>query len=166
LNDPVGTKKTPGRKIRRAFDTAGAHFPNLTENIAQIGKTCKFEFELFFSSVRQPLDLPQRGAATGDTPYRLTDLSCKCIYKRQKHGVSVAAIEGLFSGPVAILPDPGHSGREIRLKAIGQTVEGRMVFLVFTERWQGRRLLIRPISARYMHAKEVRAYEKALAQID
>lgn len=86
--------------------------------------------------------------------------------KCQKHGVSVAAIEGLFSGPVAILPDPGHSRREVRLKAIGRTPAGRMVFLVFTERRLGGRLLIRPISARYMHAKEVRAYEKALAETD
>lgn len=75
-------------------------------------------------------------------------------------------IEGLFSGPVAILPDPGHSRREARLKAIGQAPEGRMVFLVFTERRRGGRLLIRPISTRYMHAKEVRAYEKAIAQTD
>jgi hypothetical protein len=34
--------------------------------------------------------------------------------KCQKHGVSVAAIEGMFSGPIAILPDPEHSIREAR----------------------------------------------------
>lgn len=81
-----------------------------------------------------------------------------------KHGVSVHAIESLFAGPVAILPDPGHSVRETRLKAIGYTSEGRAVFLVFTERRRGARLLIRPISARYMHAKEIKAYEKAIAR--
>jgi uncharacterized protein len=55
---------------------------------------------------------------------------------------------------------------ETRLKAIGFTTEGRAVFLIFTERRRGSRRLIRPISARYMHAKEIRAYEKAIAGIE
>ena len=86
--------------------------------------------------------------------------------KCQKHGVSIAAIEGMFSGPIAILPDPKHSGQETRLKGIGYTTEGRAVFLIFTERRRGNRRLIRPISARYMHAKEIMAYEKAIAGIE
>jgi|ERR1700730_2024642 uncharacterized protein len=86
--------------------------------------------------------------------------------KCQKQGVSVAAVEGMFSGPIAILPDPEHSIQETRLKAIGFTTEGRAVFLIFTERRRGSRRLIRPISARYMHAKEIRAYEKAIAGIE
>ena len=86
--------------------------------------------------------------------------------KCQKHGVSIADIEGVFSRPIAILPDPGHSVREARLKAIGSTAQGRLMFLVFTERRRGNRRLIRPISARYMHAKEIRAYEKAIAGIE
>ena len=32
--------------------------------------------------------------------------------KCQEHGVSAAAIEGMFSGPIAILPDPEHSIRD------------------------------------------------------
>jgi uncharacterized DUF497 family protein len=64
------------------------------------------------------------------------------LEKCRKHGVSIAAMENLFAGPIAILPDPQHSVREKRLKAIGLTSEGR---------------------ARYMHAKEIRAYEKAIA---
>jgi uncharacterized DUF497 family protein len=48
--------------------------------------------------------------------------------KCRKHGVSIAAIEDLFAGPIAILPDPQHSVREKRLKAIGFTSEGRAVF--------------------------------------
>ncbi len=86
--------------------------------------------------------------------------------KCQKHGVSIADIESLFSGPIAILPDPTHSARETRLKAIGYTEQGRAVFLIFTERRRGIRRLLRPISARYMHAKEIKAYEEALAQLD
>lgn len=84
----------------------------------------------------------------------------------RKHGVSIAAIEDLFSGPVAILPDPQHSVREKRLKAIGFTSEGRAVFPVFTMRRRGGRRLVRPISARYMHAKEIKAYEKAIADTE
>jgi uncharacterized protein len=34
------------------------------------------------------------------------------------------------------------------------------VFIVFTIRRKGDELLIRPISARYMHQKEIEAYEK------
>jgi hypothetical protein len=40
-----------------------------------------------------------------------------------------------------------------------------MVFLVFTVRLKGGRRLIRPISARYMHAKEVASYEKENPQL-
>ncbi|HEX9326245.1 MAG TPA: BrnT family toxin [Reyranella sp.] len=75
----------------------------------------------------------------------------------------MAAIESLFAKSIAILPDPQHSAREKRLKAIGFTAEGRAAFLIFTVRRRRGHRLIRPISARYMHAKEVRAYEKAIA---
>jgi uncharacterized DUF497 family protein len=34
--------------------------------------------------------------------------------KCEKHGLSVALIEGLFARPLAILPDAGHSQRENR----------------------------------------------------
>ena len=81
--------------------------------------------------------------------------------KCQKHGVSIQAIESIFSRPVAILPDETHSGEELRYRAIGITPEGRYVFLVFTLRHDEDNLFIRPISARYMHQKEVDAYEKA-----
>jgi hypothetical protein len=45
-------------------------------------------------------------------------------------------------------------------KAIGETAAGRRVFLVFTLRDKDGKRLIRPISARYMHGKEVEHYEK------
>lgn len=70
-----------------------------------------------------------------------------------------------FLGTDRLFSDPAHSVREARLKAIGYTEQGRAVFLVFTERRRGARLLLRPISARYMHAKEIKAYEKAIAQL-
>jgi uncharacterized DUF497 family protein len=79
--------------------------------------------------------------------------------KCQKHGVSPGAIESLFAGPVAILPDVEHSEAEHRFRAIGRTKHGRAVFVVFTLRHREEGLLIRPISARYMHDKEVQSYE-------
>ncbi len=80
--------------------------------------------------------------------------------KCEKHGLSVSAIESLFARPLAILPDEAHSQRENRLRAIGRTAKGRGVFIVFTVRQKGDELLIRPISARYMHKREIDAFEK------
>jgi hypothetical protein len=80
--------------------------------------------------------------------------------KCEKHGLSVSSIESLFARPLAILPDEAHSQRENRLRAIGRTEKGRGVFIVFTLRRKGGELLIRPISARYMHKKEIDAFEK------
>jgi uncharacterized DUF497 family protein len=82
--------------------------------------------------------------------------------KCEKHGLSVAVVEGLFARPLAILPDAAHSQRENRFRAIGRTDKGRGVFIIFTLRRKGKDedLLIRPISARYMHKKEIDAFEK------
>jgi uncharacterized DUF497 family protein len=54
---------------------------------------------------------------------------------------------------------PTRSGKK-RFRAIGRTEKGRGVFIIFTLRRKGDELLIRPISARYMHKKEIEAYEK------
>ncbi|MBI3707496.1 MAG: BrnT family toxin [Proteobacteria bacterium] len=86
--------------------------------------------------------------------------------KCQKHGVSVAAIESLFRWPLAIFPDPAHSRGETRFKAIGRTEAGRYVLLVFTLRSRADGTFIRPISARYMHAKEVNYYETEAAEVE
>jgi uncharacterized protein len=80
--------------------------------------------------------------------------------KCEKHGISVSTIENLFTRPLAILPDATHSQSERRFRAIGRTAKGRGVFIVFTFRRKGDEMLIRPISARYMHRKESEAYEK------
>jgi uncharacterized DUF497 family protein len=80
--------------------------------------------------------------------------------KCRKHGVSAEEIESLFLRPVMILPDKAHSLTESRLKAIGKTRAGRRVFLVFTIREKQGKRYIRPISARYMHRKEVEHYGK------
>ena len=80
--------------------------------------------------------------------------------KCQKHGLSIALIESLFARPLAILPSAADSQDERRFCAVGQTGNGRRVFLVFTLRRKGDMQLIRPISARYMHKKEIESYEK------
>jgi uncharacterized protein len=80
--------------------------------------------------------------------------------KCRKHGVSIAEIEAMFAGTVMIASDPAHSAREERFKAIGAGVEGRKLLVVFTWRIREGENFIRPVSARYMHRKEIRAYEK------
>ena len=77
-----------------------------------------------------------------------------------QHGVSAEEIESLFLGPVPILPDEAHSRTETRFKGIGRAAAGRHIFLVFTIREKKGKRYIRPISARYMHSKEVQHYEK------
>lgn len=80
----------------------------------------------------------------------------KCL----KHDVSAEEIESLFLRPIMILPDQAHSLTETRFRAIGKTVTGRHIFLVFTIRDKQGKRYIRPISARYMHSKEAQHYEK------
>jgi uncharacterized DUF497 family protein len=85
--------------------------------------------------------------------------------KCQQHGVSQAAIESMFRGSIAVLPDPIHSKSEERFKAIGKSDRGRWIFVVFTVRTRRGKRLVRPISARYMHNKEVNHYEKETATL-
>ena len=79
--------------------------------------------------------------------------------KCQKHGASIAEIESLFSGAVRVVPDRVHSGAEQRLRAVRQSASGRWIFVAFTWRRSADRALIRPISARPTHEREVRFYE-------
>lgn len=76
----------------------------------------------------------------------------------QKHGPSIAQIEALFTRGPRIAPDHKHSAYEDRLIAVGR-VSGRLVFVDFTIRVKDKRRLIR----RFMHAKEVAAYEEESA---
>jgi uncharacterized DUF497 family protein len=83
--------------------------------------------------------------------------------KCQKHGVSIAQIEALFMQNPRIAPAPKRSADEDRLIAVGRTSAGRPVFVAFTIRTKDKRRLIRPVTARYMHSKEIEAYEKESA---
>ncbi len=80
--------------------------------------------------------------------------------KCQKHGVSIAEIEALFrQSDVWVAPDVRHSQQEKRHLAVGKLLNGRYVFVAFTLRAG----FIRPITARFMHHKEIKQYEKEIA---
>ncbi|MBF0192459.1 MAG: BrnT family toxin [Magnetococcales bacterium] len=82
--------------------------------------------------------------------------------KCQKHGVSLSEIEFAFHGTMKFFPDIVHSVHEIRYIAVGDTREGRKLFVCFTLRKRAGETYIRPVSARYMHQKEVESYEEAI----
>lgn len=77
-----------------------------------------------------------------------------------KHGVSKAEIEHVLRGSPFVLPDRYPQDKETRFDAVGQNADGRYVFVVFTLRNKAGQRLIRPISARYMHRKEIENYER------
>jgi uncharacterized protein len=80
----------------------------------------------------------------------------KCLL----HGMTVDEIESLFAGTPLVGPDPYDPDIEMRWRAIGRTAADRVAFVVFTRREVDGKALLRPISARYMHAKEVQKYEQ------
>jgi uncharacterized DUF497 family protein len=77
-----------------------------------------------------------------------------------KHGVSRAEIEEVLLNTPAVMPDPHPE--EPRMRAIGKTIAGRYVFLVFMVRQFNDKLFLRPISARFMHQKEIDHYENKI----
>jgi uncharacterized DUF497 family protein len=80
--------------------------------------------------------------------------------KCAKYGVSRAEVEQVLTGDVFVLPDRSGNMTEARFNAVGQNTQGRYVFIVFAFRQRGVVRFIRPISARYMHAKEALTYER------
>lgn len=81
-----------------------------------------------------------------------------------RHGLSIAEIEHVVGNQqTLIIPDPKHSIREPRFLAVGQTDRGRYAFVVFTPRERNGETFIRPISARYMHTKEIESYEEKIS---
>ncbi len=75
--------------------------------------------------------------------------------KCEKHGLTRAEIEAFFRAEPRVAPDPLHSQMEQRFIAVGRTPSGRPAFVAFC--WRGDK--IRPVSARYMHAREALKYE-------
>ncbi len=77
----------------------------------------------------------------------------------QKHGVALDEIEELFFNTPSVLRDPFV--HEQRYRAIGCNRADRFIYVVFTFRMIDTERYIRPISARYMHEKEIEHYEKS-----
>jgi uncharacterized DUF497 family protein len=86
--------------------------------------------------------------------------------KCAKHGVSREDVEAVLRGRLSIFPDFEHSTRETRFLGIGRTAHGRHVFVAFTLRpGPGDSVAIRPISARFMHRREILHYEAQAAPV-
>jgi len=87
--------------------------------------------------------------------------------KCQKHGVSVGEIEYVLAhAETLVTPDPKNRRSESRFLAIGRTDRGRYTFVVFTPRSYHGGVRLRPISARYMHKREIRKYEQATSRTE
>ncbi len=79
--------------------------------------------------------------------------------KNEKHGVTMMETEQIFFvAPLVVTADERHSQTEPRFRALGQTLLGRRLVVIFTLRTGGAR--IRVISARDMHRKERMVYEQ------
>jgi uncharacterized DUF497 family protein len=86
------------------------------------------------------------------------------LAKCRKHGVSIEEIEFLFESGPRIAPDVNHSFKEDRFIAVGRGSAGRALFVAFMFRKVDGTFRIRPISARYMHRKEIDAHEEESAE--
>jgi uncharacterized DUF497 family protein len=78
-----------------------------------------------------------------------------------KHGVAHSDIEHVLSQDGILARDYAHSLLEKRYTRIGLSPRGRYLFVVFTFRVMNHKIFIRPISARFMHAKEIKKYKKS-----
>src|ERR1700761_9555983 len=84
--------------------------------------------------------------------------------KCRTHGVSIAEVEHVLDNvETFIVPDAQNSEFEPRFVAIGRNPNGRYTFVVFTPRERDGETQLRPISARYMHKKEIARYEKEIS---
>ena len=75
-----------------------------------------------------------------------------------KHGLSKDEIEAVLQSMTFRIPDPNPN--ESRFRTASRGTDGRPVFVVFAYRERQGEIHIRPISARYMHRKEIEAYEQ------
>ena len=84
--------------------------------------------------------------------------------KCQKHGLTIEDVERVLAHNETVII-PLERYEEPRFIAIGRTAEGRFASVVFTPREKGGERVQRPISARYMHEREIRRYEQEIAGI-
>ena len=77
--------------------------------------------------------------------------------KCTKHGLTISEVESVFAASPRVSPDIRHSQSEKRYLALW-TVRDKPAVIVFTFRRRDGVTAIRPISARFMHAKEASRY--------
>lgn len=76
----------------------------------------------------------------------------------KRHGVSFDEASSVFYDPLArIFDDDAHSFHELREVIIGHSINGRLLFVAFTERKGD---IIRIISAREADSTERKRYEE------
>jgi len=75
-----------------------------------------------------------------------------------KHGVSREDIDHAMRHMTFRIPDPNPN--EARFRTAARAPDGRPVFVVYTHRERAGQTYLRPISARYMHGKEIDRYEQ------
>ena len=81
----------------------------------------------------------------------------KAASNLEKHGVSFEEAATAFDDPLYIdFYDPDHSIDEHRYLIMGQSTQGRLLIVSYTERGE----TVRLISAREMTSNERRAYEE------
>lgn len=91
----------------------------------------------------------------------LLDWDAGNLDKCQRHGVSREEIQFVFANDPFSTPDEAHSQDEDRFIAIGENPSGRLVFAVYTVRLSpDGEEIVRPLSARYMHRKEIDHYAR------
>lgn len=83
------------------------------------------------------------------------------LAKCRKHGVSIAEIEWALTHDPVVAPDIAHSISEQRWIAIGRNQAQRAMYVAFTLRTRQGQIFTRPVSARYMHAKEQKRYAQS-----
>lgn len=83
-----------------------------------------------------------------------------------RHDVAPGECEqAFFVEPFAVTFDAMHALHEPRWRALGRTLAGRHLYLVFTFRGTGGKL-IRVIQARAMNRKERQAYEQIQTRVE
>ncbi len=87
----------------------------------------------------------------------------------RKHGVSFEEATTAFADPLAInMPDPDHSETEARYVVLGQSTQGRLIVVCYTERPPRTRLITarRPPGANDPSMKKARARAAEQASVD
>lgn len=87
------------------------------------------------------------------------------LLKILNRGIIPQLIEEFFLREQLLSPDYKHSASEERFIAVGKSYNGRYMLVSYTMRVKNNLNLIRVVTARYMHKKEIIFYEKVKESI-